>query len=120
MPRSYRHLLSALGVGVLLLAAAAQARASQHSAYAPPGAFGPWTTVASHVGSVGYTITAKPTGNVPTRLVGEVSYYDEAGNPVTRQFSGSVSFRTGRAYANVQVRFKAIPTGTFVDVTVSP
>lgn len=86
---------------------------SNFSAYAPPDVWSSWSNVASHTGSVGYSIRAwQETGKGGTSLYCQVRFYNSDGKQVIYDFDDDwFSFRTGNYVANVEVRFKAIPTG---------
>lgn len=96
----------------------ASALASEHSVYAGPLIFGPYATVASHIGSVDFEIKVDPIGK--TVVVAEVEYINESGKKVTKSFHGKTSIQTGNSIANVRIRLKGVPTGSACRVTVSP
>jgi hypothetical protein len=105
-----------LGATVCLLLTAS-ARAETYNAYAGPNTWGPAVQVKGHVGSVTYTITYSAVGN--TSVIGEVTYQGPGGQ-VTKHFNGSITFTTGRVVGAPTVRFRGIPFGSAVRVTVSP
>jgi hypothetical protein len=88
--------------------------------YAPPVVWGPWQVVASHAGSVNYEISVEPIGD--TVIYGQVQYWkgNGGGNQVVEDFRESTNVSTSNSYANVEVRFKGIPTGTAVRGTIAP
>lgn len=88
------------------------------NAYAPPMIYGPAVRVASHIGSVTYTITYSAIGN--TLVEGQVTYYEGSGGgkKVTKTFYDSVTITTSNSVANVECAFKGIPLGSAVEGTV--
>lgn len=90
------------------------------SAYAPPMAWGPEVTVASHMGSVTYNISYRALGN--TLVLGKVTYYKGPGNQdrVTEQFTHKTTITTSNSMANVLVRFRGVPLGSAVEGTITP
>ena len=92
----------------------------QFAAYAPPMTWGPDVTVASHIGSVTYTISYEAVGD--TLVLGRVIYYkgDNGGQKVTEEFTDQTTITTADAVANVLCDFKGIPTGSAVNGTVTP
>jgi hypothetical protein len=93
------------------------ARADTYNVYAPPNTWGQALQVKGHIGSVTYTISYSALGN--TSVIGEVTYAAANNRMVTRQFNGSITFRTEGVGAP-RVRFKGTPFGSAVRVTVSP
>jgi hypothetical protein len=90
----------------------------RYYAYAGPNTWGPSVGLKTHVGAVNYTVSYTALGN--TSVVGEVSFYGPDGRPVTRQFNGSITFRTGNIISSPTVKFKGAPFGSAVNVTVAP
>jgi len=90
------------------------------SAYAAPSIWGPWVTVASHIGSVTFTIETTPLGD--TLLMSRVRYWKGAGggSQVTEEFRDSTTITTSNSVANVEVSCKGVPTGSAVDGSVEP
>ena len=82
--------------------------------------WGPDTNVASHIGSVTFTITYDAVGD--TLVMGRVTYYKgaDAGQLVTEEFRDETTITTSNSVANVVCCFKGIPTGSAVNGTVTP
>jgi hypothetical protein len=101
-------------------AGAAALPARNFTAYAPPMIWGPDTTVASHIGTVTFTITYEAVGD--TLVMGRVTYYKgpDAGQLVTEEFRDETTITTSNSVANVVCNFKGIPTGSAVNGTVTP
>lgn len=91
-----------------------------YQAYAPPMIWGPWVTVASHLGSVTYKITSEPVGD--TVLECKIRYFKGpgGGTQVEERWVKDVTITTSDSVANVEVSFKGVPTGSKVEGTVSP
>lgn len=89
-------------------------------AYAPPIAWGPWTIVGSHLGVVTFDIDYTALGD--TLVMGEIRYFKGAnsGVRVVEGFRDSVTITTSNSVANVEARFKGVPTGSAVDISVTP
>jgi hypothetical protein len=87
-------------------------------AQALPNTFGPQVDVVSHLGSVAVSLSAKPLGK--TTIVGEIEYWASPEDKETtkKQFYGDIQIRTGKVVGVVKVRFKGIPLGSAVEVTV--
>jgi hypothetical protein len=114
----WKSVIAAVALGALVGAGNARA-ADYFDAYAAPNTWGPTYRLRAHLGRAGYTVSYKAVGK--TAVVGEVTYYaTKSGPPVTRQFNGSISFTTGDCAATPTVRFKGIPFGSAVKVTVLP
>jgi hypothetical protein len=92
---------------------------SSFTAYAAPMAWGPDATVASHIGSVTYTIKYEAVGD--TLVQGQVKYYKGPGGGqlVTELFQDETTITTANAVANVICNFKGVPTGSAVNGTVT-
>jgi hypothetical protein len=103
---------------VALWAGAASARADTYNANASPNTWGPPVAIKAHLGGATYTISYSALGN--TTVLGEVTYTGPDGRDVTRTFHGSITFRTGLVVAQPSVRFKGVPFGSAVRVTVTP
>lgn len=87
--------------------------------YAPPLVFSPWVVVGSHVGQITYTISFKPQGD--TQIQAQVRYFENKNLPrVERDILSGTSITTSDSVANVEMRFKGIPTGSAVDVSIVP
>jgi hypothetical protein len=99
-----------------LLLTACAARAETLNAYAAPNAWGPVTYLEAYLGPVTYTVRYEALGK--TVVVGEVTYEGPKGR-VVKEFNGSVTFRTHGA-GRPSVRFKGLPLGSAVRVTISP
>jgi multidrug efflux pump subunit AcrA (membrane-fusion protein) len=119
---SSRRILRAIAGGLVLLAAvagpAAVAHAATYHAYAPPGVYGAWTQVATHLGAMHFSIDVAPVGS--TVVQSEVVYVDRSGRITTRPFHGHIDIDTCNCVATVQVRCKGIPTGSAVTITCIP
>ena len=87
---------------------------------APPMIWGPDVTVASHIGSVTFTITYEAVGD--TLVLGRVTYYKGAGagSKVIEEFRDETTITTSDSVANVLCDFKGVPTGSAVTGTVTP
>lgn len=88
--------------------------------YAPPLSWGPWSTIASHLGSVTFSIECNPIGS--TQIFGRVRYYkgDNGGTQVEDAFVGSTNITTSNSVANVELCLKGNLFGSQVRVTVNP
>ena len=113
--RTAKELLVVLGV----LAGGVALAADQEKLYAPPLKWGPSVALRAHLGRATYTIKLEQVGNVPTKVVGEVAYVDEKGKEVVKEFTDSITFKTGDVVAQPKLRVNAVPTGTFVNATVN-
>lgn len=83
--------------------------------YAPPMVFGPWEKLFSHIGDPNtYTITASPQGD--TAITGEVRYFGVDGRQHVTAIIRQVTINVGNCVCNVDVRFRGVPTGSYVDV----
>lgn len=93
----------------------------QFSALALPLAWGPWTEIQSHLGSLTFTITYAPLGD--TLVMGRVRYFKK-GNPdpgqVVEEFKDETSITTSNSVANIEVSFKGIILGSAVNGTIEP
>jgi|GEM_PF-7108094 len=89
------------------------------AAYAPPLSWGAPLEIASHLGSITYTITYSAVGS--TLVVGQVSYF-KPGNEekVTESIASGGSITTDNVVANVEISFKGTPTGSAVNGTINP
>ncbi len=107
-------------LALLVLGLVGQAASAQdvHSVYAPPLAWGKGERLRAHLGPATYTVTVAPVGNVPTQVVGRISYVGPDGRVVVKPFTDRITFRTGNAVAQPVLKLKAVPTGTVCDVTV--
>jgi hypothetical protein len=114
--RSVAVLVGMLAAGLMPFATTVQG--ATYPAYAGPNVFGPWAQVGSHAGAITYTISASPVGK--TMIVGEVMYFGVDGQRKVEPFYGSTVIRTCNCWATVLVRFKGIPLGTVVNVSVNP
>jgi len=88
--------------------------------YAPPLYWSGWTTVASHLGSISFSIETNAIGS--TQVFGRVRYYkgEGAGTQVDETFIGSTTIKTSNSVANVEVCFKGNPFGSAVRLTINP
>lgn len=88
--------------------------------YAPPNFWGAWQTIASHIGSVSYSISYTAIGD--TLVMGQVRYYNAAngGQQVIEEFRDSTSITTSNSVANVEVRFRGTPLGSAVRGIINP
>lgn len=88
--------------------------------YAPPLVWGPGVTVASHIGSVTYTIEYSAVGD--TVVMGRVTYWKGSGGgrKVTEEFRDSTTITTSNSVATVDCEFKGLPTGSTVNGTCNP
>jgi hypothetical protein len=92
--------------------------ADRLAGYAPPGVFGPWREIRASIGSATYTISYKTLGK--TAVDAEVAYVDETGKARVKPFVHSVRFTTGNCVSAPCVRFRGIPFGSALEVTVGP
>ena len=83
---------------------------------APPGVFGATRQLRTHYGAADYRITLKPLGS--SQVTGKVHYIAENGQPVSREFTDEITFRTGNVYGTPALQLRGIPTGVVVTVTV--
>ena len=90
------------------------------SAYAPPLTYGSKVEVASHLGSVSYTISYEPVGSAI--VLGRVHYYKNGAGEekTTESLSSGATITTANVVANVEVDFKGAATGSNVRVTIDP
>src|SRR5262245_3496274 len=103
--RFFTALLSSM---VLAMAATDSAKAADvYNAYAAPNTWGPAVALRAHLGPATYTVSYDALGK--TSVIGEVTYYGPDGRWVTRQFFGSITFRTGNGVDAPTVRFKGTP-----------
>lgn len=88
--------------------------------YAPPLTWSSWTTVASYLGSIDFSIDTSANGS--TQIYGRVRYYkgDGAGTQVDETFIGSTTIKTSNSVANVEVCLKGNPFGSAVRLTINP
>ncbi|MBL9043142.1 MAG: hypothetical protein JNM83_16135 [Myxococcales bacterium] len=92
---------------------------SQFSSYAPPMTWGPWAQIASHFGSVRYTISYEPVGDA--NVVARIRYYKEGtSHEVIEEFKDETVIVTSNSIAVVEVSFKGLLTGSAVTGSVSP
>jgi hypothetical protein len=104
---------------IAALAFVGNVQAKDFKIYAPPNFYGPWETIASHVGEVTYSVSVKPVGS--TVVAGEIRFYDKkTGKQAVRSFFGSTTFTTSNSVANVEIRLKGGGLGSSCDVKVSP
>jgi hypothetical protein len=87
-----------------------------HDAYAPPAKYGPTLSLRAHLGTATYSISYEAVGS--TKVIGEVTYINAKGKEVTEEFNGSITIKCGNVVAQPKVRFKGIPLGSAVKVTV--
>lgn len=110
--------------GEAIYAAASERRAHRLATafvgYAGPMMWGADVVVASHIGSVKYTISYEVVGD--TLVLGRVTYFKGAagGIQVTEEFKDETSITTAKSVANVICSFKGIPIGSAVSGTVEP
>ncbi len=88
-----------------------------------PLVWGAWVSIASHAGSVTYTISYRPLGD--TLVLAQVRYYapygdEPGGRQVVKDFTETIRITTSNSYANIEVRFKGIVLGSAVEGTISP
>ena len=89
-----------------------------HDAYAAPMTRGPRLYIRGHIGAATYRVEVRPQSKA-TKVIGRVTYFaDDVERPITREFVGSITFRTGNVTGRPVLRFKGIPTGTTVTVRV--
>lgn len=88
--------------------------------YAGPLLWGPSVTVATHIGSVTYTIEYNAVGD--TVVMGRVTYWkgSGAGRKVTEEFRDSTTITTSNSVATVECEFKGVPLGSTVEGTCNP
>ena len=79
--------------------------------------WGPEVHLQAHTSAITYTISYAAVGK--TTVIGEVTYAASNGQFVTRQFNGSITFTTGNFVDSPIVKFKGIPFGSAVTVTVT-
>jgi hypothetical protein len=84
--------------------------------YAGPSVWGPETRVIAHLGASTYTIDYEAVGS--TVVIGQVTYWETKDKQVTKEFNKSITFRTADVAAQPTIRFKGVPTGSAVKVTV--
>jgi hypothetical protein len=113
------RILGLVTVFAVLFGTGQTARAvDRFDAYAGPCIFGPTYNLRAHIGAAPYTISYQAIGK--TVVTGEVTFIDVFGKQVTVPFNGTISFRTGNFVGVPKVRFKGVPFGSAVKVTVSP
>lgn len=83
------------------------------TAYAPPSTWGPWMTIESHGGPVAFKITYSVIGD--TLVMAMVRYFDSADHQAEIEFKDEITFQTADVWANIEVRFKGIVTGSTVE-----
>lgn len=89
------------------------------TAYAAPMSWGPELQVASHIGSVTYTISYEGVGNA--LVLGRVHYFKTGTvEKVTESLISGARITTADVVANVEVEFRGVPTGSAVNGTISP
>jgi hypothetical protein len=88
------------------------------TAQAGPNVWGPKLNIRSHLGKATYTVSYKAVGN--TLVVGEITYWQTKDRQVTKEFNGSITFTTADVSGTPTVRFKGIPLGSVVNVSVGP
>jgi hypothetical protein len=88
--------------------------------YAPPLFWGPWSPIASPLGSGTFSIECNPIGS--TQIFGRVRYYkgDNGGTQVDDTFIGSTIITTSNSVQTVELCLKGNPFGSQVRVTVDP
>ena len=89
-----------------------------YNAYAGPAIWGQWVNIASHAGVANFSITADAVGSTLIRC--RVRYYKTATQQVVEEWLDKTHIDCGDCYANVEVSFMGLPTGTAVDGTVNP
>ncbi len=119
--RSPKHSITALVACLTLLAGMAgpvsTAHAEDHIVQAGPNVFGRWYQVGAHAGAVTYTITATPIGG--SSIDGEVLYFGADGRQHQDRLVRYTVIRTCDCVGTVKVRFRGIPLGTAVKVTIN-
>jgi hypothetical protein len=82
--------------------------------------WGPWTVVGSHLGSISFEVEYSALGD--TMVMGEIRYFrgPDAGVQVVEGFRDAVTVTTSNSVANIEARFKGVPTGSAVDINVTP
>lgn len=93
---------------------------SRLSGYAAPMIWGPDVVIGSHIGSVTYTISYEAVGD--TVVLGRVTYFkgSGSGSKVTEEFRDETTITTSNSVATVVCDFKGIPTGSAVNIDVTP
>lgn len=88
--------------------------------YAPPLTWGSWSIIASHLGTITFSIECTPIGS--TQIYGRVRYYkgENGGTQVNESFIESIKITTSNSVANVELCLKGNPFGSQVRVTVDP
>jgi hypothetical protein len=88
--------------------------------YAAPSTWGPDVTVASHIGSISFTISYEAVGD--TLVKGRVTYWkgEGGGSQVKEEFFDETTIRTSNSVANVLCDFQGIPLGSAVNIYVDP
>jgi hypothetical protein len=107
-----RSLLLAL---ILICTVAGAAQARLYKASAPPMTWGPWLEVGGAAGPVTFRISYEAEGD--TMVKGQVSYPTDDGMRVV-EFMDSITVRTCDCYGPIEVRFKGVPLGSSVMVSV--
>jgi hypothetical protein len=90
----------------------------QFDGYASPSSWGEWKTIGEYSGSLSFSISAKPIGDVVIRS--QVKYWKRKDEQVEEEFMGSTSIITANVYGNVEVRFMGLPLGTVISGTINP
>jgi hypothetical protein len=107
---------SLIALGVVILFTGSVFAVDRLNCYAAPNAWGPKTEVRAHLGKATYTIEYEAVGS--TTVIGQVTYWETKDRQVTREFNGSIRFTTADVVAAPIVRFKGVPFGSAVKVTV--
>lgn len=110
-------LAKAIGDGAKSAAAKVRRR---FSAYAAPNMWGPTVPVASHIGSVRYTIQYSAIGE--TLVLARVTYWkgEGGGQRVREEFRDQTTITTSNSVGSVECEFTGIPLGSAVSVEVNP
>ncbi|MES2684710.1 MAG: hypothetical protein V4650_14415 [Pseudomonadota bacterium] len=90
--------------------------AKTFTAYAPPLLWGVWTNILSHGGVVSKKITYAPIGD--TVVMGKVRYYKKKDKQVEEEFKDETTITTADVWANIEVCFKGVVTGSTVEGTI--
>ena len=80
-------------------------------------AWGAWNTIESHGGSISRTITYEPVGD--TLVLGKVRYFKFKDKSVEEEFKDNTSISTADVWANIEVCFKGVVTGSTVQGEIS-
>ena len=91
------------------------------SGYAAPNFWGPDVTVASHIGSVTFTISYEAVSEATT-VFGRVTYWkgSDGGSKVSEEFLDETTITTSNSVATVVCDFKGVPFGSAVDIKCDP